>query len=372
MKRVVEIIIFWVLFTGAQGQNLVTNGDFEDFKKCPNDISQLSRANGWFSPSKGTSDYFNACSKNGMISVPKNISGRAFAHSGNAYVGIGMFWDNIDKVNYEFIQTKLKRELTMNTLYCISFYVHSGAKNNLCFGKFSMTISTLKIKMSNWDFIDEDSKKKSIYVTNTIDYNKKQEWVRVCECVRAIGGEKYLTIGFDRYRGKIVYNSKKLRFPELFYYIDDVTLVEIKDSSECLCNEVKSIKNDSVKVEIVKSYYDSASIKALILNNIVFESNKSNLLPASNSELDKLANYIQSKPSKRIELFGYTDDTGKEADNLKLSEARAKAVADYLITKGIDAKRITFKGYGSKNSIVPNDTEEHKQANRRVEFILKE
>lgn len=110
--------------------------------------------------------------------------------------------------------------------------------------------------------------------------------------------------------------------------------------------------------------------KTLTLNNIVFETNKSDLLSSSFVELNKLSDYLIEHPQYAIEISGHTDNTGNEVDNLKLSKDRAKAVADYLINKGIDNKRLIYNGYGNKKSLVPNDTEEHKRVNRRVEFKI--
>lgn len=62
---------------------------------------------------------------------------------------------------------------------------------------------------------------------------------------------------------------------------------------------------------------------------------------------------------------------GEEQDNLKLSEERVKSISDYLIKNGIDAKRISYKGFGSNNPLVPNDTDINKAKNRKVEFVIK-
>ena len=191
------------------------------------------------------------------------------------------------------------------------------------------------------------------------------------------GNEKYLTIGnFNRnikynFNGNVK-NKKEVDSKYTYYFIDDVSLLEIKDSSECICNTIKTIKKDSVKIDKVKniSQYDEAINKSITLNNIVFETDKSDLLQSSCKELDKLVKYLMQNPSFKIEITGYTDNTGKEGDNIKLSEQRAKAVAGHLIKEGIDTKRITYKGYGSKKPLLPNDTEEHKRVNRRVEFKL--
>lgn len=71
-----------------------------------------------------------------------------------------------------------------------------------------------------------------------------------------------------------------------------------------------------------------------------------------------------------ITIFGHTDNSGNEKTNKELSIGRAKAVADYLILKGISNARISYTGYGSLNSVATNDSEEGKQQNRRVEFKI--
>jgi outer membrane protein OmpA-like peptidoglycan-associated protein len=87
--------------------------------------------------------------------------------------------------------------------------------------------------------------------------------------------------------------------------------------------------------------------------------------------LNILLEYLQNNTDKTIQISGHTDNTGKETDNLLLSENRAKAVADFLISKGIAKNRITTNGYGSSKPIADNNTEDGKQRNRRVEFVVK-
>lgn len=75
---------------------------------------------------------------------------------------------------------------------------------------------------------------------------------------------------------------------------------------------------------------------------------------------------MQSRPTYAIEVQGYTDDRGNEEANQTLSAARAKAVADYLIAKGVDAGRVTAAGYGETKPIAANGTEAGRSQNRRV------
>jgi outer membrane protein OmpA-like peptidoglycan-associated protein len=73
------------------------------------------------------------------------------------------------------------------------------------------------------------------------------------------------------------------------------------------------------------------------------------------------------KKGMRIEISGHTDNVGKKKDNQILSEKRAKSCRDYLVSKGIEAERITTVGYGDARPIAPNDTEQGRQQNRRIE-----
>lgn len=110
--------------------------------------------------------------------------------------------------------------------------------------------------------------------------------------------------------------------------------------------------------------------KAVILKNVLFENNKASLLPVSYPELDRLVNMLKQNNFISIEIKGYTDNTGKEKDNKLLSEQRAKAVCDYLVSKAISSKRLIYKGMGSENPVASNETEEGRRQNRRVEFAI--
>lgn len=110
--------------------------------------------------------------------------------------------------------------------------------------------------------------------------------------------------------------------------------------------------------------------KKLILHHVLFETNNSRLLVSSYEELNRLANYLNSNLSTRVEIHGHTDSIGNDAENKSLSEARAKAVADYLIARGVDKRRVSYKGFGGSVPLVSNKTEQGRKGNRRVEFVI--
>lgn len=108
----------------------------------------------------------------------------------------------------------------------------------------------------------------------------------------------------------------------------------------------------------------------LTFKNVQFEINSSTLLTVSLVELDKLVQLLNENPKIKIQVSGHTDNVGNPADNLKLSNARAKAVVDYLLSKGVNAARLTWKGFGETKPVADNKTEEGRAKNRRTEFTI--
>lgn len=107
------------------------------------------------------------------------------------------------------------------------------------------------------------------------------------------------------------------------------------------------------------------------LKNVLFAQGKTDILPESFPELDLVVNFLKENPKVRIELMGHTDGRGVPSDNLKLSQERVDKVKDYLVSKGIESRRISGKGYGGTRPVASNDTEESRRMNRRVEFVIR-
>ena len=107
---------------------------------------------------------------------------------------------------------------------------------------------------------------------------------------------------------------------------------------------------------------------ASVMNNIFFDVDKYDLKEKSRTELNKTVLLMESNPALMIEISGHTDNSGSDEHNRELSINRARAVYQYLIDQGIDPDRLKFKGYGSSVPVAPNDSEENRQLNRRIEF----
>ncbi len=110
--------------------------------------------------------------------------------------------------------------------------------------------------------------------------------------------------------------------------------------------------------------------KPIVLKNIFFDTGSANLLPASRMELERLGNLLKTQAKMRIQINGHTDNVGEDDSNMRLSEARAKAVYDDLIQQGISSARLRYKGFGETQTIASNETEAGRRENRRTEFVL--
>lgn len=110
----------------------------------------------------------------------------------------------------------------------------------------------------------------------------------------------------------------------------------------------------------------------VVLNNIFFESGRSELKPISYVELNKAADLLKDNSTMVIEIGGHTDNLGSDALNLTLSQKRAEAVQKYLVLAGIDEARVKSKGFGETQPIADNNTDEGRAKNRRTEFEIVE
>jgi outer membrane protein OmpA-like peptidoglycan-associated protein len=109
--------------------------------------------------------------------------------------------------------------------------------------------------------------------------------------------------------------------------------------------------------------------KSMVLEGIVFKTGKAIIDPSSEETLKSALKTLNDNPEISVEVRGYTDNVGKAASNMRLSQKRAEAVRWWLIKKGVSSKRIYAKGYGQTNPIGDNATPEGKAKNRRIEFF---
>jgi cytochrome c oxidase subunit 2 len=155
------------------------------------------------------------------------------------------------------------------------------------------------------------------------------------------------------------------------YYLSTVRGTAADPNKDKLFDfEIKQRKqefNDAVEKALTSSNPEDRTLK---FNNVAFETGAATLTALSQYELDNLVDIMKQRTSMTIEISGHTDSTGDVAQNQILSEQRAKAVYDYVVSKGIDANRLRAVGYGQSRPIDTNDTDAGREKNRRTEFRI--
>ncbi|UPT67094.1 MAG: OmpA family protein [Sphingobacteriales bacterium JAD_PAG50586_3] len=216
--------------------------------------------------------------------------------------------------------------------------------------------STLPTKRPMLGYNTESIKGRPDITFDLTTFTDTINWKNTEGFYTARGGENYLVIGafgVPTFKGKFPAKDKATgvvtdRKPYTYYYIDDVSLTIV-----------------DVPAEPVKTPPVVSLDKPFIIPNLYFDTDKWNILSKSYPSLDSVADYLKNLHGYRIEVGGHTDDVGTDEHNMKLSENRAKAVADYLISKGVHHSIISSWGYGETAPLSTN-----KDLNRRVEIKL--
>ena len=222
-----------------------------------------------------------------------------------------------------------------------------------------------------------------LYITPTVNEEKvvkKSGWHKVSGVFEAKGGERYLLIG--NFYGDDVTQHERMPSGERggYYYVDDVNVRVAPPGMALSPKPRESVPPPPRQVPAPHASSTDVDIHAIEpavgtrvrLDNVHFDFDRSTLIPGYEKELDKLVDLMTDYPFLRVEIEGHTDDQGSDAYNDKLSDARAQAVAEYLLKKKLETGRITWKGYGERQPLVPNDSEENRALNRRVEFRVVE
>jgi len=377
-------LLFFIFLNGTQAQNLVADSSFEYNKEIPTLLSSIAFNGSWSTPTRATTDLFCECGKKlkdvSEAQVPHNPMGTQKANTGKCYAGIFAFSHGDYR---EYLFTQLTSPLQAGIKYELLMYLSLSDHSRATIDQIGACFLKSKISYSNSEVISgiqpAYARLKEEIGTDTV------EWHQVSIEYKAKGGEIFLLIGsFDVNE----LEATKVKIPkgmrtrinqhterDAYYYIDDVSLREVIPPpvarfDTIVIPKVDTLRSSEATVIASDSINNPELDKPMILKNVLFETSKAVLLLPSFLELDLVVAQMYNNPYLKVQVNGYTDNLGNETKNQALSEKRAKAVLDYLVSRRIDPVRITHAGYGSQNPIAANDTEEGRKQNRRVELVF--
>lgn len=241
MKKVFFIFYFLFFVFYSKSQNFIPNGDFEFYTSCPSSIGNpISLAFPWYDPTGATSDYYNACANPDITGVPNQGGiGYQFARSGNGYSGF--FGGQSPGTNYrEYIQIKFTDSLIFNNCYWVSFYLNLFNNQKYAINNNGAYISNTPVTTAPPNVLNYNPQillPGNPLITDTLN------WIKVDGLYQANGGEKYITIGNfkdDLNTSFQIIDTSNFSSPAAYYYIDDVSLFEIKNADagkdSIICN----------------------------------------------------------------------------------------------------------------------------------------
>ena len=311
-----------------------------------------------------------------LLTAPEQYLPEANNHLGNGIVYSGMInSDRTDKTNLMAyggrigLQIKLGKipEEPVDTTPLPSFYMPPEDNSDLDslerqLDEMRRMLENLFTQEPETEYIPEPQTEEAMIVVQgtVLDAKTREPLSAVVEISLTRNGKLVDIIRTDDIKGAYKFSieepgnySLDVRKEGYFYHTEEFMIPFSRDRQ--VINQLVLLTKIEVNQEI-------------ILKNIFFDSGKSTLKPESMSEIERVYKLMVDNPTMEIEISGHTDNVGSEALNKKLSAARAGAVVQVLINKGIPAYRMTSAGYGFDKPIAPNTTPDGRAQNRRTEF----
>lgn len=269
-------------------------------------------------------------------------------HTGEQMIGIvvnGDYWA-------EYAKVKLKTPLEAGKEYYVEYWMSMPTH----YTKHKPVPTALNDHFGvlfSKDIYNGD--KRILTATPSVPASSKNV-VRPVKWVKVTGRFTAKEAATHMYIGQFLDENQQDKIAQGYFFIDDVF--------------VEAFTNTAVDYTPSRYYTIKGKTASVNVDNIYFETDKYDLLPESYTELDNLVTILNKNPTLKIEVQGHTDDVGSETHNKELSYNRAKAVYDYLHNSGIGKSRLRFEGYGISKPVAENTSDEGRQKNRRVDFIV--
>lgn len=341
----------------AEQPNLIPNPGFEKFSAVPigwfykgEHFTRVMKY--WSAATAASPDVFGP-----KVRVPASWAEKGFGkqapHTGGAMVGMTLFGCDEGKPHCrEYIQIQLLEPLVVGQDYRVEGFV-ARLPRSLAVDHLGFYFSETPVNVTT-DKVLELEPQVSISEVLRVPTGR---WQPIHGRFTAQSPAEYLIVGnFATDAETRTERADAASLNYAYYYLDDVVLKKVPP---ILPIPVPEDDLSRITLEAGKTFD---------LRNIFFEHDRTELLPRSFFELDKLIALFDRHPGMSIEIEGHTDKTGGASYNLDLSQRRAETVRQYLIGRGVDAGMVSARGFGSSRPVADNDSEAGRQRNRRVAF----
>jgi len=361
--------LIFIFYSGlCFSQNLLVNGDFEDENICT-EFHVNCAPEGWISTANTYSNFYKIL---GLAHNGQHCEAIQAGHSKKQFIRT-------------YIRSQLLCRLRKGKKYRIEFFVKS--RHNI--------LDSVGVYFTSYDFLFEKQLlyriTPSLYIADAIQQPVKGDtnWQKVSMEYTAAGNELYLTLG--NFSKKDINGATGISLiNDFFVFFDDISLTP-EDVNEKICSNWQKARDEIYAFDArhrildlyIKTYIKNPpdppeiertvvhKIDTLILPDILFATDKSELNKNSFHLLDSLCNVLLNRHIDSIVAEGHTDSTGTIAHNEKLSQDRALSTVKYINNKLLLRQQlITTRGWGSNKPLAGNGTPAGRQLNRRVEIFI--
>lgn len=384
--------VFVVLSSHLFAQNIVINGSFEELSDKPRNPGEVFLAKPWTGGTQAMPDIYSPSAKDDAIDAPDNAYGSQKPKDGKNYAGILMY-SNREAEPRSYLTQKMKYPMLAGEYYCVKFHISFAdlskyAINNIgCYISHDSVGSETDLMLSY--------KPQVIHSTNRI-FEKQWDWEDICRIYIAEGGEQFITIGnFESQEGTQTQSVKRPReftqtqLRDGYYFIDHITVTPNATPANCKCEpgsfafanlekEAQTFETaeedvpDKVIVGTTEKLPDGKAPASTAHKDVVigFGLGKSNLDAGANAKLNEALKKLKGNENLKVKLVGHVDDS--ETVIKDLGKDRINQVHKYLLSKGIDNKRIETQDVFDKEPIDSSGSNDKRQLNMVVEMKFSE
>ncbi|KPM30620.1 OmpA-like periplasmic protein [Croceitalea dokdonensis DOKDO 023] len=339
------------LFT-AQGQNLILNASFEEYKECPSNISSFDALLDNVSlPTSSSGDYFNTCAS-GDFNTDNNFKGGQEPADGKGYAGLYYYALNDYR---EYLQLDAARTLRAKHPHKLSFKVSLAEASTIALKNMSLVMTSKKIRVPNSKVLtasrldlQPDIQLHEVPLKANGSLSETDGWVTLTAEFDAKGFENHFLIGnFKENKAtELLRPTKAVTSSDFSYYFVDAFELE----------------------ELPRINYEKDKI--YVLERKPFEPKGYDLDDEAVAQVKKIFKFLKENADVQMKITGHSDDVGNAEYNKFVSSLRARAVALYLKKLGVEDDRIVWEGVGNSKPLRNGKVKDERLRNRRVEFVM--